>query len=74
MCNYFDRLFKLAEPWDIWGGVDAGFIISGDDDKDDFSLNLHAGAEYKFNDMWGLILEIGGGKTASGGIGVGIHF
>lgn len=68
---YFDRLFNLAEPWDIWGGADAGFIIDGDDD---FSLNLHAGAEYKFNDTWGIILELGGGTTAAGGIGVGIHF
>ena len=71
---YFDRLFNLAEPWDIWGGADAGFIVSGGDDKDDFSLNLHAGAEYKFNDTWGIILEFGGGTTAAGGIGVGIHF
>ena len=68
---YFDRIFKLVEPWDIWGGVDAGFIIDGDDS---LSLNIHAGAEYKFNETWGLILEVGGGTTAAGGIGVGIHF
>ncbi len=68
---YFDSLFKLPEPWDIWGGVDAGFVI-GDDD--DFSLNLHAGVEYKFSDMWGIIFEFGGGTTSAGGIGVGIHF
>ena len=71
---YFDRLFNLKEPWDIWGGVDAGFIVSGDDDKDDFSINLHAGAEYKFNDTWGIILELGGGTTAAGGLGVAVHF
>lgn len=71
---YFDRLLKLAEPWDIWGGVDVGFIVSGDDNKDDFDLNIHIGGEYKFNDMWGIILEIGGGTTAAGGLGVGIHF
>ena len=71
---YFDRLFKLAEPWDIWGGVDVGFVVSGESNKDDFDLNLHIGGEYKFNDMWGIILEIGGGTTAAGGIGVGIHF
>ena len=71
---YFDRLFNLVEPWDIWGGLDAGFVLAGDDNKDDFSLNIHVGGEYKFNDMWGLILEIGGGSTSSGGIGVGIHF
>ena len=68
---YFDSLLKLPEPWDIWGGADAGFVIG---DGDDLTLNLHAGAEYKFSDMWGIILEFGGGKTASGGIGVGIHF
>lgn len=71
---YFDRLFNLKEPWDIWGGVDAGFIVSGDDDKDDFSINLHAGVEYKFNDTLGIILELGGGSTAAGGIGLAVHF
>ena len=68
---YFDRLFNLKEPWDIWGGADAGFIIDG---EDDFSLNLHAGAEYKFNETWGIILELGGGTTSAGGIGVAVHF
>ena len=68
---YFDKIFNLKEPWDIWGGADAGFIIDGDDN---FSLNLHAGAEYKFNETIGLILEFGGGTTAAGGIGLGIHF
>ena len=68
---YFDRLFNLKEPWDIWGGADAGFIIDG---EDDFSINLHAGAEYKFNETWGLILEFGGGTTTAGGIGVAVHF
>lgn len=71
---YFDRLFNLKEPWDIWGGIDMGFIVSGDDNKDDFNLNLHAGVEYKFSDMFGVILELGGGTTAAGGIGIGIHF
>ena len=67
---YFDRIFKLAEPWDIWGGAGAGFVIDGDDD---FDFNIHAGGEYKFNDTWGIILEIGGGTAFSGGLGVGIH-
>ncbi|MFD1315887.1 hypothetical protein [Namhaeicola litoreus] len=71
---YFDSLFKLNEPWDIWGGVDAGFVLGDDDKNDDFSLNLHAGVEYKLNDTWGIIGEIGGGTASFGGIGVGIHF
>mgnify|MGYP001812249983 FL=1 len=68
---YFDRLFNLKEPWDIWGGADAGFIIYGDDD---FCLYLHAGAEDKFNETWGIILALGGGTTAAGWIGVAVHF
>ncbi len=71
---YFDRLFGLASPWDIWAGVDAGLVVAGDTNKDDFNLNLHAGVEYKFNDMFGVIFEFGGGSTSSGGIGLAIHF
>jgi len=70
---YFDSLFKLNEPWDIWGGVDAGFLVNYDS-GDDFSVNIHAGVEYKFSEMWGIIAEFGGGTNSSGGIGVGIHF
>jgi hypothetical protein len=68
---YFDSLFGLVEPWDIWAGVDAGFITG---DGDDFSLNFHAGVEYKISDFIGIIAEFGGGTVSSGGIGVGFHF
>lgn len=71
---YFDRLFGLAEPWDIWAGADAGFVVSGDNNKDNFNLNLHAGIEYKFSSLFGLIAEFGGGSTASGGLGMAFHF
>jgi len=68
---YFDSLFNLEEPWDVWAGVDAGFIISG---NDTFSVNIHTGGEYKFDDTWGIIAEIGAGQEFTGAIGVGIHF
>jgi hypothetical protein len=71
---YFDSLLKLNEPWDIWAGIDSGFVLGDDDDNDDFSLNLHAGVEYKINETWGIIAEFGGGTSSFGGIGVGIHF
>lgn len=68
---YFDSLFDLVEPWDIWLGVDAAFI-SGD--GDDFGLNAHFGVEYKIDDFIGIIAEFGGGTITSGGLGVGFHF
>lgn len=68
---YVDSLFKIPNHWDIWLGVDAGVIISGDDN---FNLNAHAGVEYKFNDFLGIIGEFGGGTSSFGGIGLGLHF
>ena len=69
---YFDSLLGLNEPWDIWGGVGAGFVIGLDDaySGDGIDLILHVGAEYKFNETWGIILDGGAG---GGSLGVGIH-
>lgn len=67
---YFDRIFKLHSSWDIWAGVDGSFLLGEDDG---FYLNLHAGVEYLINGKWGVILEFGGGKAASGGLGIAIH-
>lgn len=61
----------MDRHWDMWLGVDTGIIISGDDT---FSLNAHAGIEYKFTDFIGIIAEIGGGTASFGGIGLGFHF
>ncbi|MEN8124552.1 MAG: hypothetical protein ABFR32_05420 [Bacteroidota bacterium] len=71
---YFDSLLKLPEPWDIWAGVDAGFVLGDDEVTGGFEINGHVGVEYKFNDTWGIIGEFGGGTVTFGGIGVGIHF
>lgn len=68
---YVDSLFNINNRWDIWLGVDSGIIISGDDT---FSLNAHAGVEYKLTDFFGIIGEIGGGTASSGGVGLGFHF
>jgi hypothetical protein len=67
---YFDSIFGLPERWDIWAGVDAGFLIG---DGDSFSVNAHAGVEYRFTNAIGIILEFAGGVTSSGGIGVAFH-
>ncbi|RUA10108.1 MAG: hypothetical protein DSY82_05260 [Flavobacteriia bacterium] len=68
---YFDSLFKLPTAWDIYAGVDTGIIVNG---GDSFDLNLHVGAEYKFTENWGILGEIGGGTSSTGGIGVAYHF
>lgn len=67
---YFDRLLKLAAPWDIYAGTD----MHVDFDGGDLNFHGHMGAEYLFNDKWGIIGEFGFGSLSSGSLGVGIHF
>jgi len=66
---YFDNLLKLPEKWDIYSGLEAGSIISGDY----FSFSVHAGAEYRFHKRWGVIAEIGAGTEITGGVGMAFH-
>lgn len=68
---YFDSLMELPKQWDIWGGVDTGIVLGGDDA---FNINAHVGVEYKLNQTWGILAEFGGGTASFGGFGVGIHF
>ncbi len=68
---YIDSLFNISKKLDIWLGIDAGIIISGDDS---FSLNGHAGIEYKLNNFFGIIGEAGAGTSSFGGIGMAFHF
>ncbi len=68
---YVDSLFNISNKLDIWLGIDTGIIISGDDS---FSLNGHAGIEYKINNFFGIIGEAGGGTSSYGSIGMAFHF
>lgn len=68
---YVDSLFNISNKLDIWLGIDTGVIVSG---EDTFFINGHAGVEYKINNFFGIIGEIGGGTSSFGGIGLGFHF
>ncbi len=67
---YFDTIFKLKEPWDVWFGANVGWYINY---SDTFALSIHGGVEYKFNETIGLIAEFGGGRSFAGGLGVAFH-
>lgn len=69
---YFDELVNLAADWDIWGGLRAGLYL-GSDVSNEIRLNLQLGGEYRLNETWGILLEIGGGKMSNAGIGAAIH-
>ena len=73
---YFDTLFGLTEPWDVYGGVNVGYGIGLNDNADGFALALQVGGRWFWNDKWGVYAEAGGGNLdgAGGGIGVTMKF
>ncbi len=76
--NYhFDELFVLPSEWNVYAGVNAGFIVSLDDDfdGDGFGIGAQLGGRYFFSDRLAVNLEGGGGNQLAGGkLGVTLKF
>ncbi|NOU48527.1 MAG: hypothetical protein HOO86_15915 [Bacteroidales bacterium] len=70
--NYhFNTLFEIPRNWDLYAGLNAGFIVwMGEDDShtdyQGLGLDLQIGGRYYWSD-WGINLELGGGSGYSGG-------
>jgi len=68
---YFDELFGLSSPWDVYLGANAGWRLDNSKDNDDgFNWGAQIGARWFWNDKWGLNAEFGGGSGVNGGIGI----
>lgn len=71
---YFDGLFGLPEPWDVYAGANVGYAMTLDTNinpDNDLDLGLQVGGRWFWSEKWGLYLELGGGKTG-GTAGLGI--
>ena len=73
---YFDSLFGLTDPWDIYAGVNLGYGIGLNNNNSDFAFGLQVAGRWFWNDKWGVYAEIAGGNLdgAGGGIGVTMKF
>ncbi len=72
--NYhFDELIGLPPEWNVYGGLNLGFVSIKENDKDGFSLGAQVGGRYFFNNKWAINLELGGGNLVAGGK-VGVTF
>ena len=70
---YFDELFGLTEPWDVYGGANLGFgIAMNDNNSSDLDFGFQVGGRWFWNEKWGVYAEIGGGKLGGGAYGVGV--
>ena len=72
---YFDELFGLPDPWDVYAGANVGFGIALNNDNgnaSDLDLGLQVGGRWFWSDKWGLYVEIGGGKLGGGAYGIGV--
>ncbi len=76
---HFNTLLKANDSWDFYAGLGLGYYfwdtsfdgISGLDysgsGSGGFSLGLHVGGRYFFNDNFSINLELGGGTVQGGG-------
>ena len=68
---YFDDLFGLTEPWDVYAGANVGWRLdNGKDNNDGFNWGAQIGGRWFFSPKWGLNAEFGGGSGVNGGVGV----
>ncbi|WP_282037146.1 hypothetical protein [Saccharicrinis aurantiacus] len=70
---YFDSLLKLPAAWDVYAGVNLGFALINDNGNDNLDFGAQVGGRWWFSDKWAINAEFGGGKVATGGIGVSVR-
>jgi len=72
---YFDELFGLPDPWDVYAGANVGFGVALNDyygHTSGLDLGLQVGGRWFWSDKWGVYVEIGGGKLGGAAYGVGL--
>jgi outer membrane immunogenic protein len=78
--NYhFNRILKIASPWDLYAGLNLGFYswkTDGDyhgDHNSGVGLGIQVGGRYYFNNKVGINLEVAAGNTvADGKVGISV--
>ena len=65
---YFDDVFGVSDPWDVYAGVNVGYRFESNNDG--FAWGIHIGGRWFWSDKWGINAEIGGGSVVLGGVGV----
>ena len=70
--NYhWNKLIGIPSNWDFYAGLNAGFKIDFDNNKNNnFDLGGQVGGRWFWNDRWGLNAEFGFSGAVGGGFGV----
>lgn len=72
---YFDDLFGLPAPWDVYLGANVGWRVDTENDNDSgANWGAQVGGRWFWSDKWGLNAEFGGGSGVNGGLGVTMKF
>ena len=70
---YFDNLFGLTEPWDVYAGLNAGYgIAMNSSNNSDFAFGMQIAGRWFWNDKWGVYLEAAFGNLDNAGGGAGV--
>ncbi len=71
---HFNRIIGIPKDFDFYAGAGVGVNIGMGGHSTGVGLNLHVGGRWYWSDKWGLNLEIGGGTTFGGLLGVSMKF
>ena len=70
---YFDNLFGLTEPWDVYAGANLGFGIAiNNNHSSDLDFGFQMGGRWFWNEKWGIYAEFGGGYLGGAAYGIGV--
>ena len=68
---YFDRLLTLPDAFDVYAGLNLGFRLDFNNNKNHgLHGGIEIGARWFWSEKWGLNLEIGGGIGYGGRFGL----
>jgi len=71
---HFNRIIGIPKDFDFYGGAGLGVNIGMGGHSTSLGLSLHLGGRWYWSEKWGLNLEIGGGTTYRGLLGVSMKF
>lgn len=71
---HFNRIIGIPKDFDFYAGAGVGVNIGMGGYATAVGLNLHVGGRWYWDEKWGLNLEMGGGTTFGGRLGVSMKF
>ncbi len=71
---HFNRIMGIPKDFDFYAGGGIGANVGMGGYGSTVGLNLHVGGRWYWNEIWAINVEMGGGSTFGGLVGVSMKF